>query len=98
MSHLTHRHLAGVQRYSDEQRRADDAAAIAEIGADVGCILISLAAKVDGGLRVSPDTVEAVREEYRDRCPDDVRWASVLGSALVQIRRSRQFHILPLEA
>ena len=49
-------------------------------------------------LRVSPDTVEAVREEYRERCPDDARWVSVVGSALAQIRRQRPFHVLPLEA
>ena len=30
------RYLAGVHRYSDAQRQADDAALIAEIGADVG--------------------------------------------------------------
>lgn len=91
-------YMQGVSRYSDEQRRADEAALIAEIGADVGTILLSLATEIDGTLRVSPDTVEAVREEYRDRCPDDARWASVLGSALGQIRRQRAFHVLPLEA
>ena len=47
---------------------------------------------------MSPDTVDAVREEYRERCPDDARWASVLGSALAQIRRSTPIHILPSEA
>lgn len=103
MSHSTHnrardRYLQGLARYSDEQRRADDAAAIAEIGADVGTILLSLATEVDGVLRVSPDTVEAVREEYRERCPNDARWVSVVGSALAQIRRQRPFHVLPLEA
>ena len=92
------RYLSGVHRYSDAQRQADDAALIAEIGADVGCVLLSLAVEIDGALRVSPDTVDAVREEYRERCPDDARWASVLGSALAQIRRQRAFHILPSEA
>lgn len=91
-------YMQGVTRYSDEQRRADDAAAIAEIGADVGTILLSLATEVDGVLRVSPDTVEAVREEYRERCPDDARWVSVVGSALAQLRRQRAFHVLPPEA
>lgn len=91
-------YMQGITRYSDEQRRADDAAAIAEIGAGVGCVLLSLAVEVDGVLRVSPDTVEAVREEYRERCPDDARWVSVVGSALVQLRRQRPFHVLPLEA
>lgn len=103
MSHSTHdraraHYMQGLARYSDEQRRADDAAIIAEIGADVGCVLLSLATEVDGVLRVSPDTVEAVREEYRERCPDDTRWASVVGSALTQLRRQRAFHVLPLEA
>lgn len=92
------RYLAGVHRYSDAQRAADDAALIAEIGADVGCVLLSLATTVDGALRVSPDVVDAVREEYRERCPDDARWTSVLGSALAQMRRQQPFHILPSEA
>ena len=92
------RYLAGVHRYSDAQRQADDATLIAEIGADVGCVLLSLATTVDGALRVSPDTVDAVREEYRERCPDDARWTSVLGSALAQIRRTTPIHILPSEA
>lgn len=92
------RYLAGIHRYSDAQRQADDAALIAEIGADVGCVLLSLATTVDGALRVSPDVVDAVREEYRERCPDDARWVSVLGSAVAQIRRQRPFHGLPSEA
>ena len=92
------RHLAGVHRYSDAQRQADDAALIAEIGADVGCVLLSLAVEIDGALRVSPDTVDAVREEYRERVPNDARWASVLGSALAQVRRTTPIHILPSEA
>lgn len=92
------RYLAGVHRYSAEQTLADQTALIAEIGADVGCCILDAAETVDGTLRVSPDAIEAIREEYRERVPDDARWASVLGSALLQIRRTQQIHVLPSEA
>lgn len=92
------RYAAGVQRYSAEQKLADQAALIAEIGADVGCCILEAAETIDGTLRVSPDALDAIREEYRERVPDDVTWASVQGSALLQIRRTQQIHILPTEA
>lgn len=84
--------LAAYARAERSQARAD---ALAELGADIGTILLSLAERVDGVLRLSPDHLDEVRADYH---LEDAVWVEVVESALAQIRRREPIHLLPMDA
>lgn len=93
---MTHTPAQALAAYAREERSQARADALAELGADLGTIILSLAERVDGVLRLSPDHLDEVRAEYHHL--DDSIWAEVVKSALAQIRRREPIHLLPLDA
>jgi hypothetical protein len=96
---MTHTPAQALAAYARQDRADAVATQIAEVAADLGCLILEAAEKVDGRLRVSPDTLDALRGEVRPPFgEDDSAWGEVVTSALAQIRRTQPIDVLPADA
>ncbi len=95
---MTHTPAQALAAYARQDREDAVATQIAEVAADLGCLILEAASTVDGALRISPDTLDALRGEVRHPFGEDGVWGEVLASALAQIRRTQPIDVLPLDA
>lgn len=95
---MTHTPAQALAAYARQDREDAVATQIAEVAADLGCLILEAAQVVDGVLRISPDTLDALREEARHPLGEEGVWGEVLTSALAQIRRTQPIDVLPLDA
>lgn len=95
---MTHTVAQALAAYARQDRADAVATQLDEVAADVGCFILEAAVRVDGTLRISPDALDAIRGEVRSPFGEDDAWGEVLKSALEQIRRTQEIHVLPLDA
>lgn len=95
---MTHTPAQALAAYARQDRADAVATQIAEVAADLGCLILEAAEKVGGRLRVSPDALDAIRGEVRAPFGEDGAWGEVLKSALQQIRRTQPIDVLPADA